>query len=69
MIFNNKSVSVSRLSVACALILSQTAFPAHADLVLETETAELGKRGDQLVSTAIQYERQKDGSHAWLTVN
>jgi len=42
---------------------------ANADLVLETETAELGNRGDQLISTAIQYERERDGSHAWLTVN
>lgn len=31
--------------LAGALVLSQTAFPAYADLVLETETAELGKRG------------------------
>lgn len=42
---------------------------ASADLVLETETAELGKAGDQLISTAIQYERERNGSHAWLTVN
>ena len=69
MIFRNKSVSASPLGLACALVLSQTAFLAHADLVLETETAELGKRGDQLISTAIQYEREKDGSHAWMTVN
>ena len=33
------------LGLAGALVLLQTAFPAHADLVLETETAELGKRG------------------------
>ena len=43
--------------------------PAHADLVLETETAELGRRGDQLISSAVQYEREEDGSHAWMTVN
>ena len=42
---------------------------ASADLVLETETAELGKKGDQLISTAMQYERERDGSHAWMTVN
>jgi len=41
----------------------------NADLVLETETAELGKAGDQLISTAIQYERERNGGHAWLTVN
>ncbi len=42
---------------------------ARADLVLETETAELGKQGDQLISTAVRYERESDGSHVWFTLN
>jgi Putative MetA-pathway of phenol degradation len=41
----------------------------HADLVLETETAELGKKGDCLVSTALQVQREKDGSVAYITLN
>jgi len=41
----------------------------HADLVLETETAELGKQGDGLFSAALQYEHDKDGSTAWFTLN
>jgi hypothetical protein len=52
--------SASLLSFATsALVL--TGLPARADLVLETETAELGKKGDSLVSSAIQLERGKDG--------
>lgn len=41
----------------------------HADLVLETETAELGKKGDSLISAALQVEREKDGGLAYFTVN
>ena len=41
----------------------------RADLVLETETAELGKKGDGLISAAIQVERDKDGGLAYFTVN
>ena len=41
----------------------------HADLVLETETAELGKKGDGLISAALQVERDKDGGLAYFTVN
>ena len=52
---------------ACALVL--TGLPARADLVLETETAELGKKGDSLVSSAIQLEREKDGSRTTFTLN
>lgn len=46
-----------------------TAGVLHADLVLETETAELGKQGDGLFSAAIQVERAKDGSTAYFTLN
>lgn len=42
---------------------------AHADLVLETETAELGAKGDALFSEALQFEREKDGGRATFTVN
>lgn len=42
---------------------------AHADLVLETETAELGKKGDFLFSQAIQVDREKDGGSTIATVN
>ncbi|MEO5915253.1 MAG: transporter [Luteolibacter sp.] len=41
----------------------------HADLVLETETAELGEKGDSLISAALQFERDKDGGTAYFTVN
>lgn len=46
-----------------------TAGLLHADLVLETETAELGKKGDSLISAAFQVERDKDGGLAYFTVN
>ena len=42
---------------------------AHADLVLETETAELGKKGHGLVSAGVQFEREKDGSRTTFTLN
>ncbi len=42
---------------------------AHADLVLETETAELGKKGDWLFSQAVQVEWEKDGGRGIFTVN
>jgi hypothetical protein len=41
----------------------------HADLVLETETAQLGKQGDMLFSTALQAEWAKDGSRKFFTLN
>ena len=40
-----------------------------ADLVLETETAQLGKQGEGLISTAIQFERDKDGGTTAFTLN
>ncbi len=43
--------------------------PVHADLVLETETAELGKKGDITVSSGVQFEREKDGSTTTFTLN
>jgi len=50
-------------------ILIATAGLLHADLVLETETAELGEQGDGLISAALQFEREKDGGTAYFTVN
>lgn len=42
--------------------------PLRADTVLETETAELGKRGEGLFSFSVQCERDKDGSTAQFTL-
>ncbi len=50
-------------------ILISSAGLLHADLVLETETAELGKQGDGLFSAALQFERDKDGGTAYFTLN
>lgn len=41
----------------------------HADLVLETETAQLDKQGEGLFSAALQVDREKDGGTAYYTVN
>lgn len=41
----------------------------HADLVLETETAQLGKQGEGLISAALQVERDTSGGLAYYTVN
>lgn len=43
--------------------------PVRADLVLETETAELGKKGDFTFSMATQLEWERDGSRSVLTLN
>jgi hypothetical protein len=40
-----------------------------ADLVLETETAQLGKQGEGLFSAATQFERDKDGGTTVFTLN
>ena len=53
----------------CSCLVLATSGILHADLVLETETAELGKKGDGLFSMAMQFEREKDGSTAIFTLN
>ncbi len=53
----------------CSSIVLATSGLLHADLVLETETAELGKKGDALFSQALQFEWQKDGGTGIFTVN
>lgn len=42
--------------------LAAVSAPARADLVLETETAQLGKKGEGLFSSAIQFDNNKDGN-------
>ncbi len=56
--------SLAALSAASFLasILSCIATQAHADLVLETETAQLGKKGEFNFSNALQYEHAPDGN-------
>lgn len=44
-------------------MLTVHAGSVSADLVLETETAEFRARSDQLVSIAMQYEHERNGSH------
>jgi hypothetical protein len=46
-------------ALACAMALYS--LPARADTVLETETAELGVRGEWLVSNSVQFEKDRDG--------
>ncbi len=50
-------------------LLAFAAFPARADLVLETETAELGKKGTLGLSVGVQVEREKDGTKTVFTLN
>ena len=42
---------------------------AQADLVLETETAELGKQGTFATSAGVQFEKARDGSRTIFTLN
>ncbi len=47
---------------------SAFAMPLHADTVLETETAELGKKWDMLISMSTQFEKDKDGNRTAFTL-
>lgn len=49
--------------------IAALAADARADLVLETETAELGKQGTGNTSYAIQFEKESDGSTTQFTLN
>ena len=60
--------SLIRFNVLTGLALFSIGL-LHADLVLETETAELGKQGDMLFSMALQQEWAKDGSRTLFTLN
>jgi hypothetical protein len=61
------SVSPRNLFVLSLLTLPFVA-PLRADTVLETETAELGKKGEGLFSFSVQFEREKDGSKTQFTL-
>ena len=39
-----------------------------ADTVLETETAQLGKKGDWLISNSVQFEKDRDGNRRAFTL-
>jgi hypothetical protein len=58
----------SRNIFAAICLTSTLAGPLRADTVLETETAELGKKGDMLISMSTQFEREKDGSRTAFTL-
>jgi len=53
--------SLSLLAPLLASALCAAATQAHADLVLETETAQLGKQGEFNLSNALQSEQDSDG--------
>lgn len=55
------------LLTVCAFAAFSTA--GRADLVLETETAELGKKGTLGISAGVQFERERDGSTTIFTLN
>lgn len=44
------------------------AMPLRGDTVLETETAELGRKGEGLFSFSVQFERERDGSTTQFTL-
>ena len=57
-----------RCFLTALCIGSAFAIPLHADTVLETETAQLGKKGEWLISESVQFERAKDGSRTTFTL-
>jgi Putative MetA-pathway of phenol degradation len=56
MIISSRAISISLIIGAAFCSL-----PAHADTVLETETAELGVQHEWLMSNSIQFEKAPDG--------
>ena len=56
------------LLLASACVASGPYVPLRADTVLETETAELGKKGEITISNSVQFERERDGSRAAFTL-
>ena len=63
MIFTRPRCFLTTLCLGSALAL-----PLHADTVLETETAELGKKGDMLISNSVQFEKARDGTRTAFTL-
>jgi hypothetical protein len=67
---NVRLVNLAHLhrSFTALCIGSALALPLHADTVLETETAELGKKGDMFISNSVQFEKDKDGNRTIFTL-
>src|SRR5258706_192209 len=63
---SNRNRILSIFLLGTGLISAPT---LRADLVLETETAELGKKGEFTMSSGIQLERESDGSRTLFTLN
>ena len=61
-------LSPTRRFLAALCLTSALAVPMRADTVLETETAELGKKGDMLISNSVQFEKDKDGNRTTFTL-
>lgn len=57
----SRSTVANTAGALLALMTLSLATQAHADLVLETETAQMGKKGEGNVSNAFQVERDRDG--------
>ena len=53
---------MNRIAAFLVVTLAVAAFPARADLVLETETGRLGKKGTGTVGNAFEFTRDKDGN-------
>lgn len=51
---HSRHAAAGCLTIALASILCLAATPAKADLVLETETAQIGKKGQFNISNAFQ---------------
>ncbi len=60
--------SIIRRFVLPISLVTSFAATTWADTVLETETAELGKKGEGLISNSVQFEREKDGSRTAFTL-
>lgn len=57
--------SSSRFTLVLLAVTAAWVAPARADTVLETETAELGHKGEWLISNSVQFEKAPDGRGAF----
>lgn len=63
--------AIRRILVFLSLAVSTFCTSARADTALETETADLGKKGESDFSQSVQWEKSPDGKtlFTWTNTN
>jgi hypothetical protein len=53
-------------AIACLCLFAMSATQSRADIALETETGDLGRKGESNFSQGVQFEKAPDGETAFL---